>query len=92
LPSWLRVGEGFGLPEDAAGLVVFLASGASDGITGQAIGIGGDKLALWSHADEVVTAYRPGGWSAEAIAEAWPTSVGRAPQPVGIPAPRVPES
>ena len=68
LPPWLRAGEGFGVPEDAAGLVVFLASAESDGITGQAIGIGGDKLSLWSHPQEIAAAYRDGGWSADAIA------------------------
>lgn len=90
LPSCLRAAEGFGVPEDAAGLVVFLASAASSGITGQAIGIGGDKLSLWSHPDEIATAYRSGGWSAEDIAEIWPVSVGRVAQSVGItpPAPR----
>ena len=90
LPSWLRTGEGFGTPDDVAGLVVFLASASSDGVTGQAIGIGGDKLSLWTHPDEVAVAYRDGGWTADAIAEIWPTSLGRTPQPVGIPTPNLP--
>jgi NAD(P)-dependent dehydrogenase (short-subunit alcohol dehydrogenase family) len=91
LPAWLRAGEGFGVPADAAGLVVFLASAEAAGITGQAIGVGGDKITLWSHADEVLAAYRTGGWSADAIAQAWPGSFDRHQRPVGIPAPRVPE-
>lgn len=91
LPGWLRAGEGFGAPEDAAGLVVFLASAASAGVTGQAIGIGGDKLSLWSHPQEVAVAYHDGGWSADDIAAAWATSVGARPETVGIPAPRIPE-
>ncbi|GAB3806163.1 SDR family oxidoreductase [Micromonospora zhanjiangensis] len=90
LPRWLRAGEGFGVPEDAAGLVVFLASARAAGITGQAIGIGGDRLSVWSHPQEVATAYRDGGWSAEAIEAAWP-ALDRFTQPVGIPAPEVPE-
>ena len=88
LPQWLRTGEGFGVPDDAAGLVVFLASAESHGVTGQAIGIGGDKLALWSHPHEVVATYREGGWSADAIAEFWPTVADEA-QSVGIPQPGV---
>jgi NAD(P)-dependent dehydrogenase (short-subunit alcohol dehydrogenase family) len=88
LPRWLRAGEGFGAPEDAAGLVVFLASADSDGVTGQAIGVGGDKLTLWSHPHEVAVAYRDDGWEADRIAEAWPVLAARA-QPVGIPPPRV---
>jgi len=91
LPAWLRTGEGFGAPQDAAGLVVFLASAEAGGVTGQAIGIGGDRLTLWSHPDEVTAAIREGGWDAGAIAAVWPTSLGRAAQQVGIPAPQVPE-
>jgi len=89
LPDALRKGEGFGTAEDVAGLVVYLASDASAGVTGQCIGIGGDKLALWSHPQEVSVAYADGGWSAEAIAAAWPVSVGRSPQTYGIPAPQL---
>jgi NAD(P)-dependent dehydrogenase (short-subunit alcohol dehydrogenase family) len=91
LPGWLRADEGFGTTEDAAGLVVFLASAQSDGVTGQAIGIGGDKLALWSHPHEIIAATREGGWSADAIAQGWPAFAAQA-QPVGIPPPRVPPS
>jgi NAD(P)-dependent dehydrogenase (short-subunit alcohol dehydrogenase family) len=87
LPDWLRAGEGFGVPEDAAGLVVFLSSAEADGVTGQAIGIGGDKLSVWSHPEEVVSAYRDGGWTADAVAGFWPT-LAMCTQSVGIPAPR----
>jgi len=89
LPTWLRAGEGFGTPEDAAGLVVFLASAEADGVTGQAIGIGGDKLTLWSHPQEIVALYADGGWSADQVARAWPSLAPQA-QSVGLPAPRVP--
>jgi NAD(P)-dependent dehydrogenase (short-subunit alcohol dehydrogenase family) len=85
LPGWLRAGEGFGTPEDAAGLVVFLASAEAGGVTGQAVGIGGDKLSLWTHPEEVTVSYRDGGWTADAIAETWASTVGRNPQAVGIP-------
>jgi len=91
LPSWLRAGEGFGTPEDAAGLVVFLASAAAKDVTGQCIGVGGDRLALWSHPQEVGTSLRAGGWSADDIADSWAATLGREPQTVGIPAPVVPE-
>ncbi|WP_306321861.1 MULTISPECIES: SDR family NAD(P)-dependent oxidoreductase [unclassified Streptomyces] len=90
LPSFLRKGEGFGTPEDCAALVPFLASSAARGITGQAIGIGGDRLTLWSHPQEIKSAYADGGWTPDAVAEAWPTSVGAELQTVGIPAPKLP--
>jgi NAD(P)-dependent dehydrogenase (short-subunit alcohol dehydrogenase family) len=92
LPAWLRAGAGFGTPDDAAGLVVYLASAASADVTGQAIGIGGDKLSLWSHPTEVAAVYRDGGWSADDIATAWPTSLGTATQSVGVPAPEDPSA
>ncbi|WP_329539783.1 SDR family NAD(P)-dependent oxidoreductase [Streptomyces sp. NBC_01358] len=88
-PDALRKGEGFGTAEDVAGLVTFLASDASAGVNGQCIGIGGDRLALWSHPQEISVAYAEGGWSADAIADAWPVSVGRVPETFGIPAPRL---
>ena len=91
LPRWLRAGEGFGSPEDAAGLVVFLASAESEGVTGQAIGIGGDRLTLWSHPQELAAIYRDGGWGPDQIAEVWRTLAARA-QTVGIPPPRVPSA
>jgi NAD(P)-dependent dehydrogenase (short-subunit alcohol dehydrogenase family) len=90
LPAWLRAGEGFGGPEDAAGLVVFLASAESKDITGQAIGIGGDKLSLWTHPEETAVSYWDGGWSADAIATTWASTLGRSTQSVGIPMPEQP--
>ncbi|MFC8275866.1 SDR family NAD(P)-dependent oxidoreductase [Streptomyces sp. NPDC057271] len=90
LPGFLRKGEGFGTAEDCAALVPFLASDAARDITGQCVGIGGDRLTLWSHPQEVASAYSDGGWTPDAIATAWHTSVGSNPQTVGIAAPRVP--
>lgn len=84
LPDSVRKGMGMGLPEDVAPLLVFLASEAAQGITGQCIGIGGDKLALWSHPQEVRVAWRDGGWTAEGIAGIWNTSVGQELQTFGI--------
>jgi len=89
LPRWLRAAEGFGVPADAAGLVVFLASARAADVTGQAIGVGGDRLSLWCHPQEVATAYSDGGWSADGIADAWP-ALSRWAQSVGIPAPEAP--
>ena len=92
LPDWVRKDEGMGTPEDVASLIVFLASDASAEVTGQAIGIGGDKLALWSHPQEKATAYADGGWSADDIAESWATGVGAEPETFGIPMPSAPEA
>ncbi|MEW2386115.1 SDR family NAD(P)-dependent oxidoreductase [Micromonospora sp. NPDC047707] len=89
LPAFARRELGFGGPVDVAGLVAFLASDAAAGITGQAIGIGGDRLALWSHPSEVAVGFQDGGWDAKAIAAAWPSMFAPAHQPVG---PNLPEA
>jgi NAD(P)-dependent dehydrogenase (short-subunit alcohol dehydrogenase family) len=92
LPAFARRELGFGSPADAAGLVAFLASDAADGITGQAIGIGGDRLALWSHPAEVAVEFADGtGWSADAIAKVWPTRFAAAQQKVGQEFPEPPK-
>lgn len=92
LPDWLRKDEGLGTVEDVAALITFLASDASDGVTGQAIGIGGDRLALWAHPKEKAVAFADGGWSADAIATGWADGVGAEPETYGIPAPQAPEA
>lgn len=90
LPDWLRRDEGLGTVEDVASLITFLASDASKDVTGQAIGIGGDRLALWAHPKEKAVAFADGGWSADAIAEQWTGGVGAEPETYGIPAPQAP--
>jgi NAD(P)-dependent dehydrogenase (short-subunit alcohol dehydrogenase family) len=91
LPAFARQELGFGSPEDAAGLVAFLASDAAAGISGQAVGIGGDRLALWSHPSEVVVEFADGtGWSADAIAAVWPEKFTGSLQTVGQQLPEPP--
>jgi NAD(P)-dependent dehydrogenase (short-subunit alcohol dehydrogenase family) len=90
-PDWLRQDEGLGTVEDVAALIVYLASAESEEVTGQAIGIGGDRLALWSHPQEKAVAFAKGGWTADAIATSWHTGVGAVPETFGIPAPTPPE-
>lgn len=76
--------NGLGVAADVAPLAVWLASDAAAGITGQCIGIGGDRLSLWSHPEEIATLHSPGGWSAGAIAAAWSGSPGLPLQSVGV--------
>jgi NAD(P)-dependent dehydrogenase (short-subunit alcohol dehydrogenase family) len=71
IPAELRHDKGLGSPEDVAPLVVWLASAASQEVTGQAIGIGGDRLTLYSHPEVIETAYADGGWDAAGIDAAW---------------------
>ena len=83
LPDFARKVLAFGSPEDAAGLVTFLASDAAAGVTGQAVGVGGDRLSLWSHPQQVAAAFADGGWTADALAAAWPTTLAPFTQSVG---------
>lgn len=89
-PAVVRRAASFGPPEDVAPLVVYLASDASAAVTGQAIGIGGDRLSLWSHSSEIRSAFRDGGWDADAIADAYAATVGERPETYGVPLPAIP--
>ena len=85
IPDTIRKGMGMGGPGDVAPLLVFLASDAAAGVTGQAIGLGGDKLSLWCHPTEISVAFRDGGWTPDGIAEVWSSSVGAHLESYGIP-------
>ncbi len=54
-------------PESVAPLAVYLASDASDWVSGQVIFLGGDSLALVRHPMEDRFAFRPEGWDVESI-------------------------
>jgi NAD(P)-dependent dehydrogenase (short-subunit alcohol dehydrogenase family) len=84
LPRQVRQQHAIGMAEECAPLVVFLASEAAAQVTGQCIGLGGDRLALWSHPAEAVTLMREGGWSAEQIAEAWERDLSGSRQGFGL--------
>ena len=52
-------------PESVAPLIVYLASDAADWISGQAIFLAGDSLALIRHPMEHHLSFRPEGWNVE---------------------------
>jgi NAD(P)-dependent dehydrogenase (short-subunit alcohol dehydrogenase family) len=71
VPAEVRREHALGAPEDAAPLIVWLASAESGDVTGQAIGIGGDRLTLYAHPSELEVAFHDNGWTAAAIDAAW---------------------
>lgn len=91
MPSFFRHDLGFGTSDDVAGLISYLASDAAAAVSGQAIGIGGDRLQLWSHPEPVVTAYHDGGWSYEALGAGFAEVVDGRLQAVGEKFPPLPE-
>ena len=91
MPAFFRHDLGFGTSDDVAGLIAFLASDAAADVTGQAIGVGGDRIQVWSHPEPVVTAYRDGGWSYEALAESFGAEFGGELQSVGESFPPLPD-
>ncbi|WP_427008426.1 SDR family NAD(P)-dependent oxidoreductase [Pseudarthrobacter sp. H2] len=83
MPAFFRHELGFGTADDVAGLIAFLASDAAAGITGQAIGAGGDRLQLWTHPEAAATEYREGGWGYADLVENFGKLFGDKLQSVG---------
>jgi 3-oxoacyl-[acyl-carrier protein] reductase len=67
MPDFFRHDLGFGTSSDVAGLIAYLASDSASTVTGQAIGVGGDRLQVWSHPEPVATEFEPGGWTESAL-------------------------
>uniref|UniRef100_UPI0035715E9D SDR family oxidoreductase n=1 Tax=Pseudoclavibacter endophyticus TaxID=1778590 RepID=UPI0035715E9D len=85
IPAEYRRDHALGSPDDVAPLIVWLASDASRGVTGQALGIGGDRITLYSHPTALRTVDHEGGWSAAGIDEAWNEQLAELAQPSGPP-------
>ena len=83
LPTVVRREHALGSPEDVAPLIVWLASDASSGITGQAIGLGGDRLTLYAHPAVLETRDADGGWTPNAIRQVWDTELSALAQTSG---------
>ena len=64
--------RGIGTVQDVAPLVVFLSSDEAAGVSGQYIGFGGDRLAIWGHPREAHVTHREGGWTADQLAADFP--------------------
>ncbi|AZS38334.1 Putative short-chain type dehydrogenase/reductase [Microbacterium lemovicicum] len=85
IPTDIRRDNALGTPEDVAPLVVWLASADAADVTGQAIGIGGDRLTLYAHPAALETSYSDGGWDAAGIGDAWRSQFAGHAQPSGPP-------
>jgi NAD(P)-dependent dehydrogenase (short-subunit alcohol dehydrogenase family) len=75
---------GYYKPEEAAPLVVFLASDEAGWINGQFICIDGPRLAICEHTHHAKTAIMPGGWTSELLLKHFNTAVGTPLQAYGF--------
>jgi hypothetical protein len=75
---------GYYQPEEAAPLVVFLASDEAGWINGQFICIDGPRLAICEHTHHAKTAIMPGGWTSELLLKHFKTTVGTPLQAYGF--------
>ncbi|NWN88537.1 MAG: SDR family oxidoreductase [Micrococcaceae bacterium] len=90
MPDFFRKDLGFGPVADVAGLVAFLASDEAQNISGQAIGVGGDRLQVWSHPEPVATEFNDGGWTYDALQSKGRTVIENNLQDVGEKMPELP--
>ena len=91
MPDFFRKTLGFGTIGDVAGLVAYLASDDAANLTGQAIGIGGDRLQIYTHPEAAATEYHEGGWSSADIAAAFTGPLASSAQSVGEKFPALPD-
>jgi len=75
---------GYYKPEEAAPLVVFLASDEAGWINGQFICIDGPRLAICEHTHHAKTAVMPGGWTSELLLKHFKSAVGTPLQTYGF--------
>jgi 3-oxoacyl-[acyl-carrier protein] reductase len=83
LPPVIRREHALGSPDDVAALIVWLSSADAASVTGQAIGLGGDRLTLYAHPSVLETRDADGGWTAAGIRDVWNTELAAHAQPSG---------
>jgi NAD(P)-dependent dehydrogenase (short-subunit alcohol dehydrogenase family) len=74
---------GYYQPEEAAPLVVFLASEEAHWVTGQFICIDGPRLAVCEHTHHAKTAFMPSGWTTELLLQHFKETAGTPLQSYG---------
>ncbi|MCF4007479.1 SDR family oxidoreductase [Corynebacterium uropygiale] len=91
IPGFFRHDLGFGTAEDVAGVIAYLCSSEAEGITGQVIGVGGDRLQVWTHPEPVIEQYHDGGWTAADMLSSGGDIIRGNQQSIGEKFPELPE-
>jgi 3-oxoacyl-[acyl-carrier protein] reductase len=64
-------------PEAVGALVAYLASEEAAFINGQTIGVGGDRISLWSKPEIVASAFEAGPWTVESLQKRFRATIGK---------------
>jgi 3-oxoacyl-[acyl-carrier protein] reductase len=91
LPDFFRKEIGFGTADDVAPLIAYLASDSAAEITGQAIGVGGDRIQVWTHPEPALSLYHDGGWGDDALQTEFAGAIAAHMQSVGETFPELPD-
>ncbi len=79
----LAPGSALGSPENVAPLFAFLVSDEAKWITGQNIGLGGERLSLWQHPRERLIMTQRGGFNLDDVRRAIPATFKGQLEPYG---------
>ncbi len=63
-------------PDEVAPMVVWLASDAASGVTGQIVHCAGNTVSVMNHPEPAKSIYKEGRWTAEEIAAVFPETLG----------------
>jgi NAD(P)-dependent dehydrogenase (short-subunit alcohol dehydrogenase family) len=64
-------------PEAVGALVTYLASDEASYINGQVIGVGGDRISLWSRPQISASAFEAGPWTVERLRKRFRATIGK---------------
>ena len=83
-PEEIEPGSSMGTADQVAPIFVYLCSDEAKWITGQVIGLGGERLALWQHPRERIIVTQRGGFSLDDVRRTIPSVFQGQLEPYGL--------